>query len=63
MRARELANLFRRHNVAITESMIPHFDDDERLVSASKQGRDELEQQIARDRQKFDEEHSSKGWH
>jgi glutathione-regulated potassium-efflux system ancillary protein KefC len=63
MRARELANLFRRHNVATTESMIPHFDDDERLVSASKQGRDELEQQIARDRQQFDEEHSSKGWH
>lgn len=43
--------------------MIPHFDDDERLVSASKQGRDELAEQIARDRQKFDEEHSSKGWH
>ncbi len=62
-RARDLANLFRRHNVATTESMIPHFDDDERLVSAAKQGRDELEQQIARDRQKFDEEHSSKGWH
>jgi glutathione-regulated potassium-efflux system ancillary protein KefC len=62
-RARELANLFRRHNIATTESMIPHFDDDERLVSASKQGRDELAEQIARDRQKFDEEHSSKGWH
>ncbi len=62
-RARDVANLFRRHNVATTESMIPHFDDDERLVSASKQGRDELAEQIARDRQKFDEEHSSKGWH
>ena len=42
--------------------MIPHFRDEERLVSASNSGRDELAEQIARDRQQFEEELSSKGW-
>jgi len=32
-------------------------------VSAAKAGRDELEQQFARDRQKFESEHAAKGWH
>jgi len=62
-RARDMANIFRRHNIRITEEMIPHFDDDDRLVSAAKAGRDELEQQFARDRAQFEREHSSKGWH
>jgi hypothetical protein len=43
--------------------MIAHFDDDDRLVSAAKAGRDELEEQFAKDRQRFEQEHSSKGWH
>jgi glutathione-regulated potassium-efflux system ancillary protein KefC len=62
-RARDMAMIFKRHNVRVTEAFIPMFDDDERLVSAAKAGRDELEEQFARDRQKFDAEHSSKGWH
>lgn len=62
-RARDMANIFRRHNIRVTEAMIPHFDDDDRLVSASKAGRDELEAQFAKDRQQFEQEHSSKGWH
>ena len=62
-RARDMANIFRRHNINVTESMIPHFDDDERLVSAAKAGRDELEQQFAKDRKQFEREHTSMGWH
>jgi glutathione-regulated potassium-efflux system ancillary protein KefC len=62
-RARDMANIFRRHNISVTESMIPHFGDEERLVSASKAGRDELAEQFAKDRQQFEQEHSSKGWH
>ena len=62
-RARDMANIFRRHNISVTESMIPHFDDDDRLVSAAKAGRDELEQQFAKDRKQFEREHSSKDWH
>lgn len=61
-RARDMANIFRRHNIAITESMIQHFKDEDRLVSATKAGRNELEEQIARDRQQFENEYSSKGW-
>ena len=62
-RARDMANIFRRHNISITEAMIPHFDDDERLVSAAKAGRDELAEQFAKDRKQFEKEHSSKDWH
>ncbi len=61
-RARDMANIFRRHNVVVTEAMMKHMGDEERLVSASKAGRDELEEQIANDRQKFEREHSGKGW-
>ena len=57
-----MARIFRRHNIRITGAMIPHFRDEARLVSASKSGRDELAEQIARDRQQFEEELSSKGW-
>jgi glutathione-regulated potassium-efflux system ancillary protein KefC len=62
-RARDMAVIFRRHNIRVTEAFIPIFDDDDRLVSAAKAGRDELAEQFARDRQQFDSEHSSKGWH
>ena len=61
-RARDMANIFRRHNIRITEAMIPHFKDEERLVSATKSGRDELAEQFAKDRQQFEKEHSGKGW-
>ena len=62
-RARDMANIFRRHNINVTEAMIPHFDDDDRLVSAAKAGRDELAEQFANDRKQFEKEHSSKDWH
>ena len=62
-RARDMANIFRRHNVSVTEAMIPHFDDDDKLVSAAKAGRDELAEQFEKDRKQFEKEHSSKGWH
>ncbi len=62
-RARDMANIFRRHNIVVTEAMIAHFDDDDRLVSTAKAGRDELEEQFAKDRQQFEKEHSSKEWH
>ena len=62
-RARDVANIFRRHNVSVTEAMIPHFDDDDRLVSAAKAGRDELAEQFTKDRKQFEKEHSSASWH
>jgi glutathione-regulated potassium-efflux system ancillary protein KefC len=61
-RARDLAQIFRRHNIAVTEAMVAQFDDEERLVSTAKAGRDELEQQFSRDRQQFEQAHSNKEW-
>jgi glutathione-regulated potassium-efflux system ancillary protein KefC len=62
-RARDMAHIFRRHNIRTNESLIALFDDDDRLVSAAKAGRDELEAQFRQDRERFESEHSSKGWH
>lgn len=61
-RARDMANIFRRHNIGVTEAMIPHFGDEERLVSAAKAGRDELAEQFAKDQKQFEREHTGKGW-
>ena len=61
-RARDMANIFRRHNIRVTEALIPHFKDEERWLSAAKSGRDELAEQFAKDRQQFEKEHSGKGW-
>lgn len=61
-RARELADQFRRHNIATMDAFIPHFNDEAKVLTAAQAGRQELEEQFARDRQAFDEEHGSAGW-
>lgn len=60
-RAREMADAFRRHNVATMEALIPHFRDENRMLSVAKAGRDELEELFSRDREKF-EEKGRDGW-
>ncbi|MBK7327179.1 MAG: glutathione-regulated potassium-efflux system protein KefC [Propionivibrio sp.] len=62
-RARDMANIFRRHNIRGLEALLPNFKDEASRVSAVKAGRDELAALFARDREQFDSEHSSKGWH
>ncbi|WP_294260759.1 hypothetical protein [Propionivibrio sp.] len=57
-----MANL-RRHNVRGLEALIPVFQDEASRVSAVKAGRDELAALFARDREQFESEHSSQGWH
>jgi glutathione-regulated potassium-efflux system ancillary protein KefC len=61
-RAREMADIFRRHNIATMESMLPVMSDEAKMLSAAKAGRQELEDQFARDRAQFEDEHSSKRW-
>lgn len=61
-RAAEMANLFRRHNIKNLDAMVPLFADEERLVSAAKAGREELEAQFAKDRAQFERAHSGKVW-
>lgn len=62
-RARELADQFRRHNVTTMDAFIPHFNDDAKVLTAAKAGRQELEEQFSKDRQAFDEEHGGGDWH
>ncbi len=60
-RAREIVDMFRRHNISALHAMMPHFGDDARIQSGANTGREELEKQLANDQIRFDEEHS-KGW-
>lgn len=60
-RAREMADAFRHHNVATMESLIPHFHDENRMLTVAKAGREELEELFSRDREKFAEKGKG-GW-
>ncbi len=62
-RARDMANIFRRHNVRNLEARIQVFKDEASRASAVKAGRDELAALFARDREQFESEHSSDDWH
>lgn len=60
-RAREVADIFRRHNLATVESQMATFKDETRYLAAARAGREELEQQFARDRERF-EKQQGEGW-
>jgi glutathione-regulated potassium-efflux system ancillary protein KefC len=49
--ARRLALRFRRHNNALFEQMYPHHKDRSKLIAVVKQGRRQLEDQMARERE------------
>jgi glutathione-regulated potassium-efflux system ancillary protein KefC len=49
--ARELAMRFRRHNLGMLDLQHPHFGDVERLISVTRQGREQLEAQLAQERE------------
>jgi glutathione-regulated potassium-efflux system protein KefC len=61
-RAREIADSFRRHNQKIVESQLPVYQDETRFMAAAKAGREELEQQFARDRERFEKERGVPEW-
>jgi glutathione-regulated potassium-efflux system ancillary protein KefC len=48
--ARQFAWRFRQHNLELFEQMHPHFKDRNKLIAVVKQGRQQLEQQMARER-------------
>jgi len=60
-RAREIADNFRRHNLATLEERIGVFSDEAKLMSAAQAGREELREFFARDQAQFDTEHRA-GW-
>jgi glutathione-regulated potassium-efflux system ancillary protein KefC len=59
-RARDMANIFRRHNIAILNSRSLTPDNDESVVTAAKAGRAELAEQFEKDREQFEAEHASR---
>ncbi|MEO7742887.1 MAG: glutathione-regulated potassium-efflux system protein KefC [Usitatibacter sp.] len=60
-RAREMADLFRRHNLATVDAQMAVYKDETRYLAAARAGREELEQSFARDRERFEKQQGS-GW-
>ena len=59
--AREHALRFRRHNLELFEKMHPHYRDRAKLIAVVKQGRRQLEEQMARERAERDERKKLEG--
>jgi glutathione-regulated potassium-efflux system ancillary protein KefC len=54
--ARRQAMRFRRHNLALFEKMYPHHKDRAKMIAVVKQGRAQLEEQMARERAEHEEQ-------
>jgi glutathione-regulated potassium-efflux system ancillary protein KefC len=61
-RARNLSLRFRRLNVAQLANLAPHRKDEARLIAAAKQGRQQLEELFAIERQQAAERQARAGW-
>jgi glutathione-regulated potassium-efflux system ancillary protein KefC len=48
--ARHTAQRFRQHNLELFEKMHPHYKDRSKLIAVVKQGRQQLEEQMAQER-------------
>lgn len=60
-RAREMADLFRRHNLSTVDAQMAVYKDETRYLAAARAGREELERSFARDRERFEKQQGS-GW-
>jgi glutathione-regulated potassium-efflux system ancillary protein KefC len=60
--AKERVDAFRRHNIRMLDSLVPHFNDENKRMSLAKAGREELERQFERDRAALDHHHSSQAF-
>jgi len=60
--ARTLALRFRRHNVEQLQAMAPHRKDEAKLIAAAKQGRQQLEELFALEREQAQRRQSRAGW-
>ena len=48
--ARQSAMRFRQHNLELFEQLHPYYKDSAKMISVVKQGRQQLEEQMARER-------------
>jgi glutathione-regulated potassium-efflux system ancillary protein KefC len=60
--AREFADTFRRQNEATLRALLPHFRDHEKTVAIAKSGRQELEENLRRDREARSRTLGGAGW-
>jgi glutathione-regulated potassium-efflux system ancillary protein KefC len=60
--ARQGAMRFRQHNLALFEQMYPHRKDRSKLIAVAKQGRLQLEEQMAQERAQLEQRRPA-GWH
>jgi glutathione-regulated potassium-efflux system ancillary protein KefC len=60
--ARERADAFRQHNIASMEQILPVWADEQQRTSLARSARDQLEQQMERDRADLDR-HMGTAWH
>jgi glutathione-regulated potassium-efflux system ancillary protein KefC len=60
--SRTMALRFRQHNIELVEQMRPHFGDEAKLIAIAKQGRQQLEELFAREREEARERRSRTGW-
>jgi len=60
--ARTLALRFRRHNVEQLDTMAPHWNDEAKLITAAKQGRLQLEELFAQERDAARKRQATAGW-
>ncbi|HJV59304.1 MAG TPA: glutathione-regulated potassium-efflux system protein KefC [Albitalea sp.] len=60
--ARTLALRFRRHNVEQVIAMAPHWKDQAKLITAAKQGRAQLEEQFAQEREQAERRQLRADW-
>ena len=59
--ARQHAMRFRRHNLELFEQMYPHHKDRAKTIAVVKQGRSQLEAQMAQERADRSAAHSGRG--
>jgi len=60
--ARTLALRFRRHNTEQLDRMAPHWKDEAKLITAAKQGRRQLEELFAQERDAARKRQARAGW-
>ena len=60
--ARQTAMRFRRHNLALFEEMYPHRKDRAKLIAVARQGRAQLEEQMAQEREDLAKRIPKGGW-
>ena len=60
--ARQSAMRFRQHNLALFEQMYPHRKDRSKVIAVARQGRLQLEEQMAQEREQLAQQRPA-GWH